>query len=341
VTSFNRGSRTRRRSVLLSVGVVLVMVLNSLTGCSSTVLRNAGETPERLTAPSEKPFIPYDVRPLLKPRNKYLGVAVDGAPRSLAPVNDFAARIGKRPNLLAFYAAWGDGYDAKGVRRAWAAGALPLVSWEPFKPSLAAIADGATDDYIKQFATDVRRLNIPVAISVGHEMNGFWYPWGTKKNRAADFVRAWRHVHEVFQHAGATNVIWVWSPNVINPLPGVPLRPYYPGDAYVDWIGMVGYYTRLGAHTFKTLYGPTMRSVRKFSPKPFIITETSSQPGLRKQADIADLFTGVAASPNVIGFVWFNYVKRADWRLETDPGSIAEFRNRAADDIYGFDVRHP
>ncbi|RCG31888.1 beta-mannanase [Sphaerisporangium album] len=321
--------------------VALVVALGCLTGCSNPPPQ--GGTPNRpqLDASSEQADVPYDVRPLLEPREKYLGVAVEGAPRSLAPVDAFAARIGKRPNLLAFYAAWGDGYDAQGVRRAWAAGLLPMISWEPFKPSLAAIADGETDDYIEKFAADVRKVNIPVAISIGHEMNGFWYPWGTKQNKPADFVRAWRHVHDVFLHAGATNAIWVWSPNVVNPLRGVPLKPYYPGASYVDWVGMVGYYTRSGAHTFKTLYGPTMRAVRRFSRKPFIITETSSQPGPRRRTDIADLFAGVAASPDVIGFVWFNFTKRADWRLETDPGSVAEFRGRAADGVFGFDVGNP
>jgi hypothetical protein len=84
-----------------------------------------------------------------------------------------------------------------------------------------------------------------------------------------------------------------------------------------------------------------MRSARKFSRKPFIITETASQPGPRKRTDIADLLSGVADSPSVIGFVWFNFVKRADWRLDTDPESLAEFRRLVAGDAFGFDVRHP
>jgi hypothetical protein len=342
VSNVVRAVRERRRPVLLPVAVgVLIGLLGSLTACSGTPSTGGTQAQGRPAASPSAPFIPYDVRPLLKPRGNYLGVAVQGVPQSMTPVDVFAAKIGKRPNLLAFYAAWGDGYDAQGVRRAWAAGALPMVSWEPFKPSLAAIAAGATDDYLEKFAEDVRTVNIPVAISFGHEMNGFWYPWGTRKNKPADFVRAWRHIHDVFQRVGATNVIWVWSPNVINPVPKVPLWPYYPGDAYVDWIGMVGYYTRFGSHTFNTLYGPTMRTARKFSRKPFIITETASEPGPRKRVDIADLFTGVVASPDVVGFVWFNFVKRADWRVDTGPAALAEFRRRGADGRIGFDVRHP
>ena len=98
------------------------------------------------------------------------------------------------PNMLLYYAAWGDQFDARAVRNARTLGALPVMAWEPFKPSIADIADGVSDDYIRRFAMAVQALNLPVAISFAHEMNGFWYPWGTEKTSPADFVRAWRHI---------------------------------------------------------------------------------------------------------------------------------------------------
>jgi mannan endo-1,4-beta-mannosidase len=284
--------------------------------------------------------VPYDVRPLLSPSGKYLGVAIDGAPGSSAVVDAYAAKVGKRPNLIEFYAAWGDGFDSAGARAAWAGGALPMMAWEPFTPSLRQIADGASDDYIRTFAAAVRDLNVPVAISLGHEMNGNWYPWGTQAASASDFVRAWRHVHDLFLDVGATTVIWVWSPNVVNPVPNVALRPLYPGDAYVDWVGITGYYTTNGQHTFASLFGPTLRSVRAFTRRPVLIAETGAQQGPRKPADIADLFAGVAASKDVVGFVWFEYAKRADWRVTVAPAALAQYRKQAADPRFGFDPRH-
>ncbi|MCT9933786.1 glycosyl hydrolase [Planotetraspora sp. A-T 1434] len=322
------------------LGLALVLSLTvALTGCSSkaeesALRRSTGAAPDET-------FIPYDVRPLIKPSRKYLGVAIDGAPKSMAPIEAFAANVGKRPNLIEFYAAWGDQYETTRVRNAWDSGALPLIAWEPFKPSLAAIARGDSDAYIRKFADDVRNLNLPVGISFGHEMNTFWYPWGTSDNEPTDFVGAWRRVHDLFAESGATNVIWVWSPNVINPVPTVALRPYYPGDSYIDWVGVIGYYTRTGAHTFAALYGPTVRQVRKFSRKPFLIQETGSEPGPRKRRDVADLLAGVAGSRSFLGFVWFNFKKRADWRIETDPEAVALFRRGAADQRLGFDVRAP
>ena len=47
-------------------------------------------------------------------------------------------------------------------------------------------------------------------------MNGNWFPWseGVNGNQAGEYVTAWRHVHDIFTAVGATNVTWVWCPNV-------------------------------------------------------------------------------------------------------------------------------
>jgi len=335
-------ARARRVSRPL-IGLLLVGLLGSFLGCSSRPIdqrsrgaTDGGGSPE---GQSGEALVPFDVRPLLKPPRKYLGAALDGAPESLAPVRDFAARIGKQPNLLEYYVEWGGGFDPQRVRNARAASALPVMVWEPFEPSIADIADGASDAYTRKFATAVRTANLPVVISFGHEMNGHWYPWGTDATDPADFVRAWRRIHDIFQDVGAANVIWVWSPNVINYLPDAPLEPFYPGDSYVDWIGVVGYYTDSGASTFPTLFGPTTAAVRRFTRKPILIAETAAEPGPRKRRDVADLFAGVAASPDVIGFIWFDHHKRADWRIGSDPSALAEFKRGAANGLFGFDVK--
>jgi mannan endo-1,4-beta-mannosidase len=81
----------------------------------------------------------------------------------------------------------------------------------------------------------VRNLNVPIALSFGHEFNGNWYPWGTTGTTAADFVAAWQHVHDLFAAAGATNVIWIWDPNDIYPVPNVSLSSTTPATR--TWTG--------------------------------------------------------------------------------------------------------
>ncbi|MET8946283.1 glycosyl hydrolase [Streptomyces sp. NPDC004542] len=305
--------------------------------------RGGAADPSVAAVESAKPAAPYDVLPLLVPagRKKYLGLAARGAPASMKNVEAFAKTAGKKPNVVEFYSAWGDRYETRSVRNAWRYGALAYIAWEPFEKSLKEIAAGGSDAYIRAYARAVRDLDLPVAISFGHEMNGFWYPWGTKKATAAQFVAAFRHVHEVFDEVGATQVIWVWSPNVVNPMPDVRLKPYWPGDEYVDWVGVIGYYAAHGPATFDTLYGPTMDQVRAFTRKPVIIAETAAEAGPRKPADITDLFRGTAAHDDVIGFVWFDFDKEADWRVTSGSASAETFRQQAAGRRFGFDVTKP
>ena len=70
-------------------------------------------------------------------------------------------------------------------------------------------------------------------------MNGDWVPWGlgVNGNTARDYVAAWRHLVTVFAEEGASNVRWVWSPNV-NPDGYLPFERLYPGDRWVDWLAL-------------------------------------------------------------------------------------------------------
>ncbi|MCX5560051.1 glycoside hydrolase family 26 protein [Streptomyces sp. NBC_00038] len=308
----------------------------AVTACSPGTATGRPHAPASPAAAQE---LPYDVRPLLKPLKKYFGVSRPKAPTSMKPVSDYATMVGKKPNLIAYYAAWGDGFDATGVRNAWNSGALTVVSWEPQTISLTEIADGASDDYLRSYAKAARRLNIPFAISFADEMNGNWEEWGITKTTPREYVRAWRHIHDVFEDVGATNVIWAWSPNIIEPGSDTDLKPFYPGDNYVDWVGMVGYFTDWDPHTFEGLFGPTVTEVRRFSRLPLLVLETGAMPGEYRKGDVRALFQGVTAARDIIGFAWFDHNARADWRLSAHPEGLAEFRRLAASDLYGFDVR--
>jgi mannan endo-1,4-beta-mannosidase len=264
---------------------------------------------------------PYNVSGLLDPSGgKFFGVEAPGAPDSLAPVQSFAAAAGAHPNLIGEYMSWNDPLDTQAVTNAWSYGALYYMIWEPYNTTVAAIADGQSNSYITSVARQVRALNLPIAISFGHEFNGYWYPWGTTGTTAAQFVAAWQLIHRLFAAAGASNVIWVWNPNIINAEPQLDLSAYYPGDAYVSWVGITGYFGASGPYTFDGVYGPTMQEIRGFTNKPFIIAETAVQTSANAAAATQSLVSGVAQQPDVLGFAWFDYDKQGvDWRLESRP----------------------
>ena len=296
----------------------------ALAACGSSALYGVPGAEPPTSGPATVPAPgsrPYNVSGLLHPAGgKFVGVQAPGAPDSLGPVQSFAASAGLRPNLIGEYMSWNNPLDTRAVTSAWSYGALYYMVWEPYHTTVAAIADGRSNGYITRFAREVRALNLPLAISFGHEMNGFWYPWGTTGTTAVQFVAAWRLIHRLFAAAGATNVIWVWNPNVISAEPQLVLRAYYPGDAYVDWVGVTGYFTATGPGTFDGLYDPTMQEIRGFTAKPFIIAETSVQTGPDAVTAAQSLISGVRQRPDVLGFVWFDYDKAGvDWQLESRP----------------------
>ena len=107
-----------------------------------------------------------------------------------------------------------------------ARGSTPEITWEPWnalnpvryqpKYRLRNIVAGHFDPYIRAWANTLAAYERPVR-RFAQEMNGGWYPWSERSNgnRPHEFVRAWRHIHDIFRAAGATNVEWVWSPAAI------------------------------------------------------------------------------------------------------------------------------
>lgn len=284
---------------------------------------------------------------LVHPSRKYLGLALQGAPESVTGLDRFSADIGKDVNLVEYYVAFGDQYQPDRTRNAWQRGALTLITWEPWTPSLRAIAVGESDAYVTAFATSVRDAGLPVAISFGHELNGTWYPWGAQ-NPPGDFVAAYQRVHDIFARVGASNVIWAWVSNAITGTAG-EAAARYPGDDCVDWVGLVRYI--YPQETFAGDYQASIDIVRTFTGCPVLVTEIgfghagpSTPPAATRAHSVASALAAIADHPEVIGFVQFEYDAsnkkgREDWRIAVDPPALAAFRQGIADPRYGFDVR--
>jgi beta-mannanase len=275
---------------------------------------------------------------------KQFGVSTYKAPWSLAEVDQVAKASGVHPTMIEYFVKWTEPFRPEAVSLCYNQNALPVLSWEPWagpehgldQPAyaLAGIAAGKYDNYIAQFAKGIRNQRWPVVLRFAHEMNGNWYPWSEQRagNRPGDYVRAWRHVHALFDRVGATNVIWVWSPNIIRAVPGVSLQALYPGDRYVDWVGVVGYGVR--ESTAATTFDPTLAVLRQFTQRPVLITETGAQPGATKAVWTSDFFRWLNLHHEVIGFIWFERDKstggRTDWRFTADPLTLRAFRNGIA-----------
>jgi mannan endo-1,4-beta-mannosidase len=257
----------------------------------------------------------------------YLGLYPEGVPGSYAGVTAFTNATGIRPDVVPYYSGWLEPFQVEFAMTAADNGAVPLVQINPDNISVAAIASGRYDAYLSDYAEAVRAYRHPVILSFGHEMNGNWYSWSNQHTPPAVFVAAWRHIVNLFRAQGARNVTWLWAVNVINPQSGVPSpRPWWPGNSYVTWVGIDGYYLR-SSSTFANLFGPTIANVRTLTHDPILIAETAATPSTGQPAKIADLFAGVHLY-ELLGFVWFDSVHDGDWRLRS-PAAIAALRQGA------------
>jgi mannan endo-1,4-beta-mannosidase len=270
-------------------------------------------------------------------------------------IDDWAVAVGAPPTMAAkFEGFWRKQTAAKFWKEAERRGIRELlISWEPWKPVPTKlgvyrqsrpqpgyrnidIANGAQDDYIRRFATDLADFDGTVYLRYAHEMNGFWYPWSKDP---VSYRRAWRRVVNLFREVGADNVRFLWSvnPNLYGPQRAwvKSVRPYWPGSAYVDAIGSTminfGGWKRYAVSRFE----PRLRMLHRFYRKPLMLTEVNTQYGgrVRWLRDFRKMLRGM---PWLTAVAWSQLPSRAaeqqndpgdlGWDVQQDPASAAALR---------------
>jgi hypothetical protein len=260
--------------------------------------------------------------------DSYLGVYEAGTPGSYQRVATFATSVGRQPNLAGYYSGWGEPFSTAFAVTARKHGAATLIQIDPTDASVAAIASGVYDEYLRAYADAVRNFGHPVVLGFGHEMDATWYTWGYGHVPPRTFVAAWRHLVTVFRQRGADNVTWLWTIQAETRGTG-PIQEWWPGRQYVTWVGIDGYYYK-PSDTFATVFGPTIAQVRSFTAKPVLLSETAVGPEAGQAAKIQDLFRGMDAY-GTLGLVWFdiaqhNGIYHQDWRIEDSPAAEYSFR---------------
>jgi mannan endo-1,4-beta-mannosidase len=263
----------------------------------------------------------------------YLGVYETGPPQTYEPVAEFAQAVGRAPNLVGYYSGWKEPFQTSFARTVRAHGAVTIVQIDPTYASIAKIAAGGYDSYLRSYADGVRRFGQPVVIGFGHEMNAPWYTWGYGQTPAATFVAAWRHVVTLFRDQGAHNVTWLWTLQADEPGTAPTIAPWWPGSQYVTWVGIDGYYYR-PSDTFSSVFGKTITQVRILTGKPVLLSETAVGPQAGQSAKIGDLFNGMREY-GTLGLVWFDITQNdgiyhQDWHIEDNPEAATVFRQRAS-----------
>ena len=274
-------------------------------------------------------------------------------------IKNLDAAVNRHSSIVHWFAQWGDAgsgdfsanqpwmlsnvraYSSVGVM-----GSTPFITWEPWGPApytagnntfpLQQIAAGTFDPYIDSWANGLHTYGGAVLLDFGHEMDGNWYPWGygVNGNTPADFIAAYRHIHDRFALAAATNVQFVWTADIWNPA-GIDPTAFYPGDAYVDrmaidvfnWGAAGGGWASLSqgleaTHVYSRL---TALSSRPLMLGEWASTEaTPSDPaGASKSQWILDAAQAIGTTyTRITAVVWFNWAG-SPFALDSSPASLS------------------
>ncbi|HPB74419.1 MAG TPA: glycosyl hydrolase, partial [Chromatiaceae bacterium] len=223
-------------------------------------------------------------------------------------IADFEQMTGKHLALVAFGSFWGEqAFPDKQARIVAAYGAVPLIFWSPWdRPymenrgpdrfNIPAILAGTWDDYIDRWADGAKAYGKPLLVTWGLEANGSWFPWSGVFYGGGDIIgeeqgrtlyagpelvkRANRYVIDRVRARGADNILWGYHANNAS-LPKDTdwngIAAYYPGDAYVDWLGLsvYGKIQRFdGWPSFHDVMEDAYPALHRINPaKPMILAE--------------------------------------------------------------------
>jgi hypothetical protein len=249
----------------------------------------------------------------------------------------------------------------------WRHGAVPYIAFLPssgvfYGPgpkqhnpehrfTLQRIVDGVFDRQLRAWADGARTLDVPVLLSFGSEVNDEQRPWNARWNGAdrADgygdpsypdgaerYRDAYRHLVKLFRAEGARNVSFVFHVDSSPPVHGwnAP-RLYYPGDGYVDWLGISVYGTldpRLAMSPFarKLDVSGVYRTLTRLSPRPIAVAGmgTVERAAGEKAAWIRSAFRALRSGryPRVRAAVWWSMDSGVNTRIDSSPRALQAFR---------------
>jgi cellulose synthase (UDP-forming) len=173
---------------------------------------------------------------------------------SLKPVMDLENSLNTSFDIVSFYQSWGpksiDSFPMKFLKDISLRGSVPMITWEPWtntfpffkedpmmnrnKNVCIGIRNGLFDTYLQIYARKIKDFDDPIFIRFAQEPDNPAYPWSySGGNSAEDYREAWRHIVDLFEQNGVSNVTWVW-----NPWKPETMNDYFPGGRFVDWVSI-------------------------------------------------------------------------------------------------------
>lgn len=218
-------------------------------------------------------------------------------------------------------------------------GRVLYVTWHPVKAGvtvpLSSIPTGTYDAHINQFLAGMQAWPYRVVCRLAHEMNANSYPWsmayvGADKGitNVSQYIAMWQYIVTKARSL-APKVEFMFCVNGDDVGPAT-LDDYYPGNAYIDLIGVDAFNTyaewKSPYQTWEPMY---TRLCAKHPTAPFWVAETASKedPGnANRKADFATAMFTETRLPRIQAVCYLDVPADFPWQFETSAPSLAAFR---------------
>jgi Glycosyl hydrolase family 26 len=300
-----------------------------------------------------------------------------------AKIDAFERRAGRKPVWIYFSQSWyrGLSFPRERVLTIWRHGQVPYIAFMPasgvfYGPgpaqqypeqhfTLQRIIEGEFDTALRAWADAARDANIPILLDFGTEVNDGWGTWNASWNGAGQtdgyddpaypdgaerFRDAYRHLVTLFRQEGATNVTWFFHADSYQQSEWWnKLALYYPGDDYVDWLGISVYGSLFPnvpmlPFTAKLDTSGVYTDLTAMSKRPTAIVEMGvvDNAARGKPAWIRQAFAALRSGryPRVQAATWWNMNSgTSDTRIDSSPAALGAFRGAVADPFFGAKLR--
>lgn len=257
-------------------------------------------------------------------------------------------KVGKKAAIAHYYRGW-ELLDSPTLlvelRAIESNGWRPMISVNPYffsrceskgLPLYKAIAEGNCDDFLHSAGKNLKQFGKAVFLRFAWEMNVSSMEWQIARTGStnSDFISAWRRMHDIIYSESASNVLWVFCPDVAN----IEYAQIYPGDPYVDWVGLDGYNwgtTQKWSswQNFSQVFSQAYNQITKVAKnKPLMLGEVNTTD---KGGDKASWYKDMLAKqvlmnyPRIKAVVFYNEDRsekeNVNWLIDITPDSLRAF----------------
>ncbi|OGZ68628.1 MAG: hypothetical protein A3D35_01230 [Candidatus Staskawiczbacteria bacterium RIFCSPHIGHO2_02_FULL_34_9] len=309
--------------VILSISLIYATIQNN---SNSSKLSNSQPTEDNKNTIVEG-------QPENKPEDKVITSIVWGAytGNTIDSIKEFEEVIGKKPSLYAIFINFKEPFPYQTANYLKYNNQTILIYLEQSGVTVDDIIAGKHDSYINELASDIKNYEGQVMLAPLHEMNGNWDPWGgtVGKNTPSKLIAEWRHLRDVFDKNEVKNVKWVFNVNneSVPDKPENDISAYYPGDNYVDIVGVDGFNFSNKWQSYDEMFSKSIEKLSVYN-KPIYILSFASAEGPKKADWMKDSFSKIYSDQRIKGWIWFNEKKEENWLVWSSQDSLKVFKEQ-------------